>query len=110
MQNAYMAIERNGEGDEAGRAAQSAQDAELGRWYLHGTGHTRFGATAAFRRIAKPNERVHERVHEVLGLLGQNWENDPALCERMVAAMREAEAASSEVLASIDAMVAERHG
>ncbi|WP_373416389.1 CZB domain-containing protein [Pseudomonas sp. ABC1] len=109
MQNAYTAIETNGDGDAASVARQDAQASELGRWYYEGTGRARFAGTDAFRRMAKPNEQVHERVHEVLVLLGQDWENDPKVCERMMNAMREAEMASSEVLGSIDAMVGERH-
>ncbi len=110
MQSAYMAIERNGEGEEAQAAIQAAHEAELGRWYLEGSGRARFAGTAAYARMAKPNERVHARVHEVIELLAQDWENDPKVCERMIGAMREAEAASGEVLSAIDAMVAERHG
>nr|WP_230976855.1 methyl-accepting chemotaxis protein [Pseudothauera rhizosphaerae] len=109
MQNAYVAIEHNGEGEEAARAALGAREAELGRWYHEGSGRARFAATGAYARMEKPNQRVHGRVHGVLGLLAQDWENDPALCERMLDTMREAEAASAEVLAAIDAMVAEHH-
>jgi hypothetical protein len=110
MQNAYVAIEHNGDGEEAVLAAQSANEAALGRWYSEGAGRARFADTAAFVRVAKPNEQVHQRVREVLDLLAQDWENDAQICERMIAAMREAEGASSEVLATIDAMVVERHG
>jgi methyl-accepting chemotaxis protein len=110
MQSAYMAIERNGEGEESLTASKAAHEAELGRWYLEGGGRARFAGTSAYARMAKPNERVHARVHEVIGLLAQDWENDPKVCERMIGAMREAESASGEVLAAIDAMVAERHG
>ncbi|PTD97710.1 methyl-accepting chemotaxis protein [Pseudothauera lacus] len=110
LQNAYMAIERGGDGAEAAVAAQGAAEAELGRWYGDGKGRERFAATSAYARMAKPNEQVHARVHEVLELLGQDWENDPAVCERMVQRMREAEAASQQVLAAIAAMVAEKHG
>ena len=85
-------------------------EAELGRWYGDGKGRERFAATSAYARMARPNEQVHARVHEVLELLGQDWENDPAVCERMVQRMREAEAASQQVLAAIAAMVAEKHG
>ncbi|WP_207388766.1 methyl-accepting chemotaxis protein [Stutzerimonas kirkiae] len=110
MQNAYTAIEGNGEDAVAAVARQDANSSELGRWYHEGTGRARFSGTEAFRSMDKPNQRVHERVHEVLALLEQDWERDPKVCERMMVAMREAELASAEVLGAIDAMVVERHG
>ncbi len=108
MQSAYLAIEHNGQGPEAEVAEQPVEEGALGRWHA-GPGRERFGATAAYGRVMQPNEYVHQKVHEVLALLTQDWENDAAVCERMIVAMRDAERASAEVLATIDAMVGERH-
>ena len=46
----------------------------------------------------------------MLTYLGQGWEKDLTMQQNMLAAMRDAEDASREVMDLIDRMVVEKHG
>lgn len=109
MQNAYMAMEKGGESEEAGVVKTDHHNCRLGKWYHEGRGKELFGRTQAFARLDKPHAQVHENVHKAVALSSGDWERDLALRETMVAAIQAAEDASREVVGLIDEMVAEKH-
>ncbi|MBL8443700.1 MAG: CZB domain-containing protein [Zoogloeaceae bacterium] len=110
MQNAYISVEANGVGEEAGQIAVDHRNCRLGKWYFDGTGASIFGATRAFRDLDKPHARVHESVHAAVDAARGNWLNDDSVRARIVTQIEVAETASHEVIRLISRMVEEKHG
>lgn len=110
MQNAYISVEANGVGEEAGQIAVDHHNCRLGKWYFDGTGARIFGATRAFRDLDKPHARVHESVHAAVDAARGNWLSDDSVRARIVSQIETAETASHEVIRLISRMVEEKHG
>jgi methyl-accepting chemotaxis protein len=109
MQNAYLAVEKSGAGEEAGAVKTDHRNCRLGKWY-EGAGKEYFGKTAAYARLEKPHSGVHTSVHRAVQLSGGNWASDEAARNGLVQEMQKAEDASNEVMSLISAMVSEKHG
>ncbi|MBI5659381.1 MAG: CZB domain-containing protein [Nitrosomonadales bacterium] len=109
MQNAYMAIEKAGDGDEAAAVRTDHHNCRLGKWY-GGAGKEYFGKTAAYLRLEKPHSGVHSGVHRAVQLCREDWASNTELRNDLVREMEKAEEASGEVVHLIDAMVKEKHG
>ena len=109
MQNAYMAVEKGVECDEAKAVQSTHLTCRLGKWYHEGNGRELFGNTQTYRNLDAPHAKVHSSVHQAVALSGQDWEKDPALRESLVGALEAAEEASRQVVGLIDQMVEEKH-
>ena len=110
MQNAYVAIERKGEGEEAGLVAVPHRDCRLGNWYYAGPGKAQFGATRAYVALERPHQRVHDSISQALNIINDGDTDADAMREVLVSALSAAETASREVLTLINTMVSEKHG
>ena len=110
MQNAYMAVEKAGEGEEAAAVQTDHHNCRLGKWYEQGAGKEHFGKTSAYVRLEKPHGGVHSSVHRSVQLSRGDWASNADLRKDLVLEMEKAEGASSEVINFIDAMVMEKHG
>ncbi len=110
MQNAYMAIEKSGDGDEAAAVKTDHRQCRLGKWYEEGVGKEHFGKTTAYLRLENPHAGVHASVHRAVQLSREDWANNAGLRNDLVQELEKAEIASSEVVSLIDAMVLEKHG
>lgn len=108
MQNAYMAVEKTGNGEESTAVKTDHHNCRLGKWY-EGAGRELFGKTAAYARLEKPHAGVHSCVHRAVQLSGNDWENNAELRNDLVRELEKSEDASSEVVSLIDAMIAEKH-
>jgi methyl-accepting chemotaxis protein len=106
MQNAYVAMERNGQGEAADAVVLSARESQLGQWYYDGRGREVFGDTRAFTELERPHLRVHEAVHQALGAI----RSDANSVDTVVHAMERAETASKDVIRLISRMAEEKHG
>jgi methyl-accepting chemotaxis protein len=80
----------------------------LGKWY-EGEGKQVFGDTPSFRKLEGPHSRVHNNVHNMLSLLDQKWETSNTIQDSIYDSLEGAEEASLEVMAIIDAIVAEKN-
>jgi ABC-type transporter Mla subunit MlaD len=106
MQNAYVAIEHNGQGEAAEAVAVTAQDSQLGQWYYGGRGREIFGGTRAFTGLDRPHTQVHDAVHQALNAIRANAKDtDP-----VIRALERAEAASKDVIRLIGQMADEKQG
>jgi len=109
MQNAYMAIGKAKECDEAMAALADHQNCRLGKWYYEGMGKTLFGKTSAFAQLEQPHAEVHNSAHRAIALSRENWAGDPAVRQKLVQTMEKAENASHQVISLVEAMVKEKH-
>ena len=109
MQNAYMAIEKNGEGEEAKAVEVNHRNCRLGKWY-QGAGKEFFGRTAAYAQLDKSHAGVHSNIQRSVQLAREGWEHNPDVRNDLVQELERSEEASSEVINLIDAMIAEKHG
>ena len=109
MQNAYVALERRGEGAEADEVAADANSCRVGQWYHDGEGARHFGRTRAFPQIERPHGAVHAAVHEALAAIRARTEDEEAVREQIVAALERAEQASETLMRLFGDMVREKH-
>ena len=107
-QRTYMALNTNGERSHADAVRVNHHQCRLGLWY-EGEGRDKFGGTHAYATLSGPHARVHASAHKMLDHLGRGWEKNLSLQTDMLAALRETEAASREVMELIDRMVVEKH-
>ncbi len=110
MQNAYMAVGKGKDCDEASAASTEHHNCRLGKWYYEGLGKAQFGKTQAFAQLEQPHAAVHTNVHRAVELSRQNWAGDAAVRHELVQTMEKAEDASQQVINLVDAMVNEKHG
>ena len=110
MQNAYVAIERKGEGAEAGLVAVQHRDCRLGNWYYGGPGKAQFGSTRAYVALERPHQRIHDSIRQALNIINEGEADADAMREGLVSALSTAESASREVLTLVNTMVSEKHG
>ncbi len=109
MQNAYMAIQKATECDEAKATQTDHHHCRLGKWYYEGEGKTLFGNTSAFARLERPHAGVHDAVHRAVELSRSDWMSDASLREALVREMASAEKASGEVIGLINEMLLEKY-
>ena len=108
-QNGYRVLYQGTNSAEA-RAIQATHlTCRLGTWYYEGQGKTHFSHVPSFARLESPHASVHTNIQEAVALLGQHWDNDPELQQRIYDHFAAAEKASDQVVQTIDRMVEERH-
>ncbi len=109
MQNAYMAVEKARECDEATAVKADHHHCRLGKWYYEGVGKELFGHTPSFLRLEKPHADVHSSVHRAIELSRGNWANNQELRTNLMSELKSAEGASAQVISLVDAMVKEKN-
>ena len=110
MQRGYIAVERNGEGEEAKMVSVDHHKCRLGKWYYEGHGYEAFHDLTAYRELEKWHAQVHQGVHQALALAKEDWMHDERVLNGIVEAMRKAEEGSEKVIELIDRMMCEKHG
>ncbi len=109
-QNGYMAINRGIESDNATAIKVSETGCRLGKWLTNDTTVAMFGRLSAFGRIANPHRDVHQNMHRALEFMGQGWETDYSVQEKLFASFEKVETGSDGVIQTLDDMVREKHG
>ncbi|NMG66755.1 chemotaxis protein [Azoarcus indigens] len=107
-QNAYLTLDHGTASEQAAAVHVGSDDCRLGRW-LASADAQRFAGLEAYRRLAQPHGTVHRRMAEAVALMAGGWETDASVQEDILAAFRDAEQASEQVVELLDRMVAERH-
>ncbi len=107
-QRAYVLID-DPEHEECKKAVSvDHHNCRLGKW-CNGSGAEVFGNTKNFRSLFGPHSKVHESVHQMVEALGQGWERDLTVQDKIYDALEGAELASQEVMSILDRVVAEKH-
>ncbi|MBI3223161.1 MAG: CZB domain-containing protein [Nitrosomonadales bacterium] len=107
-QRAYVLI-GDAENEDSKRAVcVDHQNCRLGKWYA-GEGKEMFGDTGAYRSLFEPHRKVHDNVRQVVQQVGQGWERNPELQDRIFAGLQATEDSSLEVMQAVDRMVADKH-
>ena len=106
--NGYLTLEQGTDSDEAKAVQVDEHHCRFGRW-LEGVAKERFQAFHAYRDIFEPHAIVHKNMAEAVRMMGEPWEIDLALQEKIYTALCAAEAGSDRVVSLLDRMVAERH-
>ena len=109
MQNGYIAIEQDGKGTEATAVGVDHHGCRLGQWYYQGEGQTLFKGLPAFRILEGHHEKVHNNVHQAIGLVQQDWLRNDDVFDGIVHHFHEAEIASSEVIGCLTDLVSQKH-
>ncbi|WP_428609853.1 CZB domain-containing protein [Sedimenticola sp.] len=108
-QNAYMAVNKGAEADEALVVQVDHHNCRLGKWYDAGEGREKFAHTAAFKALEPHHAGVHQAIHQAMQHIGQDWEQDQAVKDQILTAFESAEASSDQVMELIDRMVEEQN-
>jgi hypothetical protein len=107
-QRAYVLIDHS-ENEECKKAVTVDHNGcRLGKWY-NGVGAEVFGGTTSFRSLLEPHSKVHECVHQMVGLLNQDWARSQAVQDDIYNALDCAEKASQDVMSVLDRIVVEKH-
>jgi methyl-accepting chemotaxis protein len=109
-QNGYMAVSRGGESENAQAVAVNELNCRLGKWLNNEDTIAVFGKVQSFRRIAEPHQQVHQSMHKAMDFMGQGWETDYAIQEKLHGAFLHVEQGSDGVIEALDEMVTEKHG
>ena len=80
----------------------------FGQWLDDENGGAPYRHLPSFERIAVPHNAVHQQVHRVLALLGDNWREDAEVQQAILEAMLETERQSQQLVGVLDQLVADR--
>jgi methyl-accepting chemotaxis protein len=109
-QRGYMVISHGGkESSERDAIMVDHTRCRLGKWYYEGQGREQFSGTQGYREMEQPHKVVHQKVQEAIGMMGENWEGDASVRDKIIATMKSSEDASDKVMVSINRAVDEMH-
>lgn len=109
MQNGYIALENGKACPEREAVAVDHFNCRLGKWYYEGIGRDTFSKVPAFKELEPYHRAVHTGVQNALELVGEDWLHNDEILRRLVKEMEKAEAASSDVIALIGQMQAQKY-
>ncbi|WP_424243844.1 CZB domain-containing protein [Azonexus hydrophilus] len=109
-QNGYMAVNRGSDSENAQAVTVNELNCRLGKWLNNEETLAVFGKVQSFRRIAEPHKQVHQNMHLAMDFMGQGWETDYAVQEKLHGAFLQVEQGSDGVIDALDGMVVEKHG
>ena len=107
-QNAYMVVTSGVDSEEAKLVSTNCSQCQLGQWYESGHGYELFRSVPSFAGLKEPHCRLHEKIHEAVGYIGEDWARCRDTQKQILTAFAEAETASDRVLEIIDRVVAEK--
>ena len=109
MQRAYHAAESLNPGPEERAPIEvDAHQCRFGQWYDSGDGQKMYSHLPSYGAIKEPHQNVHHQVHEVLHILQQDWQRDPAMHQRILAAFEAAERSSNQLTQLVERMTEEK--
>ncbi len=108
-QNAYLALDRGGQSNEALAVRVTEHECRFGRW-LASPDTARFHSSGAYRQLAEPHGAVHQNMAQAVRLMSQDWASDVTLQEEIFESLSRAEKGSDQVVELLDRMVKDRHG
>jgi methyl-accepting chemotaxis protein len=108
MQNAYVAIEKRGEGEEANAVKVDHFNCRLGKWYYQGEGQTNFSQYPAFAKLEAHHKGVHSNIHKAIELVKNDWMNDDVALSNLVNCLQSAENESKGVVNRINDLLTQK--
>ena len=108
-QKTYMALNTGTDSDEATAIQVDHHNCRLGKWYYEGEGHEYFGRTQSYRNMENPHAAVHDSAHRILEGIATGLADQQEGQDQMVRFYEDMEAASDQVMNTIDDMVDEKH-
>ena len=109
MQRAYYAVETNEPDGPSGQAvAANHHTCRFGKWYDTGDGQTQYSHLPVYPAIAEPHSIVHSKVHHVMDLLRQDWQESEQLQGELLVSFSEAEQASASLTHLVDQLADEK--
>ncbi|WP_413282905.1 methyl-accepting chemotaxis protein [Vibrio sp. MA40-2] len=105
MQNAYIAIEKGGEGTEADAVKVDHFNCRLGDWFYQGAGHTSFSQYSAYPKLEVHHKKVHSNIHKAVELVKNDWLNDDSTLKNLVGCLQLAEDESKGVVSKINELL-----
>jgi methyl-accepting chemotaxis protein len=108
MQNAYIAIEKGGEGDEAKAVKVDHFNCRLGKWYYQGEGKSSFSQYPAFAKLEAHHKGVHSNIHKAIELVKNDWMNDDVALSNLVSCLQSAENESKGVVNRINDLLTQK--
>ncbi len=107
-QNAYRSLEVGKDSNEGQAVSVDHHNCRLGRWYEDGHGQEQFGSMPSYTALEPPHARVHQGAHEVLHLMQCDWANDGNTSAALMAAFKDMESASGDVMDLIQRLLEEK--
>ena len=108
-QNAYMVVNTGANSSEAEVVKNDCHQCNLGQWYECGHGYEVFREVPSFSNLKAPHCELHQKIHEAVGYLGQDWAQSRKTQKHILEAFAGAEDASDQVLEIIDRVVVEKY-
>ena len=108
IQHAYRALELGEDSESWRRCAVSPDHCRFGLWYSQGDGAENFAQLPSYQRIDNPHRAVHEGVHSVLALAGDDWRGSATVQQKILAEFGEIEGRSDELMVLISGLADEK--
>ncbi|MCE0495252.1 CZB domain-containing protein [Vibrio sp. DNF-1] len=109
MQNAYIGLENNGEGEEAQATKVDHFSCRLGKWYYEGDGLNNYNSLPAYQNLEIHHKDVHSHIHQALHLVQNDWMNQDDIFDQLIQTVSNAEHASGQVIENISRLVEQKH-
>jgi len=109
MQKAYMAVEKQGKGDEAEQVKVNHHNCRLGKWYYEGEGKSDYAHLTAYKQLETWHAQVHSSVHKAIEYSELDWLHNDKLLNNTIEKMSSAEEGSKNVVELISKMIVEKH-
>ena len=107
-QSAYMVVTSGPDSSEAALVKVDHHNCNLGKWYDNGHGKELFSHVPSYSSMESPHRHLHEKIHEAISYLGEEWANNSDVQKKIINAFTEAEHSSDQVLETINRIVAEK--
>ena len=109
-QNAYRCLNVDKDADEVKSVMVDHHNCRLGKWYDSGNGAKLFSGMPSYAALEPPHRTVHDNIHQAVGYIHQDWAQDKAMQDKMLACFEKAEQGSGEIIRIINRLVNERRG
>jgi hypothetical protein len=109
MQRGYIAVENQGEGEEAKAVEVDHHNCRLGKWYYEGQGREAYANLPTFPELEKWHAMVHQGVHQAIKYTHQNWMKNDAVLNQIIQNMEHAEEGSQHVIQLVTRLLEEKH-
>ena len=108
IQNAYRALDLGQDSESWHKCQVSPSHCRFGKWYAKGEGASGFADLPSYPQIDSPHRAVHDSVHRALELAQGDWQSSDAIQAGILAAYQETEDRSSELMALLSDLAAEK--
>ncbi|PWI35039.1 chemotaxis protein [Vibrio albus] len=109
MQNAYIALDHNGEGEAAQVACGDHTHCRLGQWYCNGEGQQAFGHVPSFQRLDSYHHDVHSNIYKAIQLSKEDWISHDSILNELISYVSASEEASKNMVDQLNLMMEQKN-